>query len=358
MRAQATLFGAPQAAWGSKASKSTPRSRLAPAKANQQSLDRLHSSLDGFLESLKPDRTASRGLDPPRSSATVSSAQSYVNSLESAPSVEPAYRLGTSTDPFLNGMVPHRQVVEKAYGVEQSLRMEEKLHSLQRQVNGRTPGMPPSGWRRSNELEDKLKRALEGCAASKLQLGLLREDSRRKGRRIVQLEAMLSELEKDYRAARLRLSEGGAEHEPLPPFAAAAVDSAVGAAQSASRQLLGAGMGELRRRPGGGGAPHAVVGAPRRASHDGHLLADSDDDDLVIGVLGSSDGSAGHKLAGHSGGAADVAAWSAELWARSLGVDALVAAAVCRHLHATDSVLAAELPFVTALGDVQVSLRF
>lgn len=124
--------------------------------------------------------------------------------------------------------------VAKSYGVQRSLRLEEKLETLQREVHGNTGGLPPSGWRRASELEHKLHASEEAAAASRLQVGMLREENRRKGRRITQLEGLLSDLEKDYRVVRARLSgldsEGGAVHEPCarqrrhaPPAAACLV---------------------------------------------------------------------------------------------------------------------------------------
>lgn len=130
--------------------------------------------------------------------------------------------------------------VAAAYGVQRSLKLESQLDELQRQVHGAPTGVPRSGWRRSSELEQKLKGAQEEAAAVRLQAALLREESRRKGARIAQLEALLAELEKDHRAVRARLSslDTGTAHEPLPAFAADAVDGAVGSALAASSRLL------------------------------------------------------------------------------------------------------------------------
>eukprot|EP00900_Chrysochromulina_parva_P005340 jgi/Chrpa1/14807/Chrysochromulina_OHIO_Genome00005838-RA len=139
-------------------------------------------------------------------------------------------------------------MVATAYGVQHSLQLEQKLEVLQRQVHGGARGMP-SAWRRASEVERKLNAARETGAAARVQVAMLRGESKRKGQRIAQLQALIDDLEKDNRALRARLSaEGqGSIEKPLPGFAATAVDTCLNAAVRASERLLAAGLGDIRR---------------------------------------------------------------------------------------------------------------
>ena len=161
--------------------------KLPPTPANV--LYERQAASEAFLAQFsKPPSAAAAELQPthPRTGA-----QAFLVSLDeiSAPA--------TAMDPAL-------QRTASAYGVTKSLTLESKLNALQRRAN--PTGVPSSGWRRATELERKLEAASRAQAASRLQVALLREESRRKGKRIAQLEDLLAELEKDYRTVRARLS--------------------------------------------------------------------------------------------------------------------------------------------------------
>jgi len=232
-------------------------------------------------------------------------------------------------------------MVATAYGVQHSLQLEQKLEVLQRQVHGGARGMP-SAWRRASEVERKLNAARETGAAARVQVAMLRGESKRKGQRIAQLQALIDDLEKDNRALRARLSaEGqGSIEKPLPGFAATAVDTCLNAAVRASERLLAAGLGDIRR-PGVGMMPR------RRDLNGGVFFAGND----AGGEVEDEEGARG--AASHAPplvGKPPVAVWSAELWVRSLQLEELVVPALLRHVHSATSLVPAELPFLCGLG--------
>ena len=164
-------------------------------------------------------------------------------------------------------------------------------------------------------------------------MALLREESRRKGKRIAQLEDLLAELEKDYRTVRARLSSLDssveAAHEPLPAFAASVVDAAVESAVASSTALLNAGVGTVR---------HRAVDETRYVYSEGYDEDDEEDDDdrdglgarQVRGVRLDHHVRAG---ANAPDDAVDEAVWSADRWVASLGVPQILAASLLRHLR-------------------------
>ena len=72
--------------------------------------------------------------------------------------------------------------VASAYGVDHRLKREEAARQREGAA-GSGGGVPASGWRRATELEEKLAASERDAAASRLQVGLLREEVRRKGTR-------------------------------------------------------------------------------------------------------------------------------------------------------------------------------
>ena len=236
---------------------------------------------------------------------------------------------------------PVVNMVATAYGVQHSLQLEQKLEVLQRQVHGGARGMP-SAWRRASEVERKLNAARETSAAARVQVAMLRGESKRKGQRIAQLQALIDDLEKDNRALRARLSAEGQDsiEKPLPGFAASAVDTCLNAAVRASERLLAAGLGDIRR-PGAGTMPR------RRDLNGGVFFAGND----AGGEVEDEEGARG--AASHAPplvGTPPVAVWSAELWVRSLQLEELVVQALLRYVHSATSLVPAELPFLCGLG--------
>ena len=236
---------------------------------------------------------------------------------------------------------PVVNIVATAYGVQHSLQLEQKLEVLQRQVHGGARGMP-SAWRRASEVERKLNAARETGAAARVQVAMLRGESKRKGQRIAQLQALIDDLEKDNRALRARLSAEGQDsiEKPLPGFAASAVDTCLNAAVRASERLLAAGLGDIRR-PGAGTMPR------RRDLNGGVFFAGND----AGGEVEDEEGARG--AASHAPplvGTPPVAVWSAELWVRSLQLEELVVQALLRYVHSATSLVPAELPFLCGLG--------
>lgn len=257
---------------------------------------------------------------------------------------------------------PATRRVATAYGVERSVRREEQA----RRQEGGGGGHPASGWRRTSELEKRLRASEEAQAASKLQVALLREELRRKGSRVSQLEKLISMLEEHNRslAARLRCldseREGGAP-EPLPAFAAQEIDDAVTTALMATQPQASARPCRRRstRPRTERGAAGAAVGASGflgwvdgkgevAAGLDGGLDggggsdADDCDDDYDDDYDAADDG---------RGGARRGLAWTAARWVASLDLQSLVSACLLRHLRAHSDDSGAELPFVSKLGE-------
>ena len=158
------------------------------AHVSEKSRGGLHPSASGScVDSTLASASwrAGDGLGPPKGKA-----YSYIESTGSGWRAPP------------KGKDSGRSRVATAYGVSHSLRLEANLNSIQRQAGLKgfegVQGLPPGGWRRSSELEQKLRAAEEVTAASRVQVALLREENRRKGNRIRQLEDLLAEMEKDY----------------------------------------------------------------------------------------------------------------------------------------------------------------
>ena len=161
--------------------------------------------------------------------------------------------------------LPGARTLAQAYGVEKSLRREEDLaRSHQQQHGPYGAGVPFSGWRKTLELEEKLRAAKADMAATKLQVEQLRGEGRRKTARIGQLESLVTQLEEANRGLTARLrsldcADGVTPfREPLPAAAVAEVDAAVAtaAAHSRSSQRLHKQRAAAASVAGGAGGDH------------------------------------------------------------------------------------------------------